>query len=340
MTATRIPPSFGPTDFDHEISKTIVSDLSNQNLFPPSKVRAAEYEKIKPALLLASRILLALPQTFALFVERTTNGGPLVQDSDVVPHSDEEIRRIISSMIPNIDLDLDMTKAHAITFFQPERDFDLVVLDAKLFRAASDSYTKQSHKIAALFHIAVLICHEFAHILEFRSIRKRQLLPSGEPFGSPPGATCAEVGLAWESKTFGGKIVPICYIQDDLSTILGAAVNSLAWNYKCMAIDNKWISELFCERFWSGLPDGLRVPYRTVLSETCHYGDADPNEEDKSDYSLASMPLRRGRGARGEILVGSPQRKFAWSPLQREIRTCGGKRVKYNSTHSREESEK
>ena len=90
-----------------------------------------------------------------------------------------------------------------MTFLHPSQSFDLVVLDANLFRAARDPYTKPVHKTASLFIIAVLICHEIAHILEFCCIRKRGLLPSREPFGTPPEDTCAKAGISWEQRTLG-----------------------------------------------------------------------------------------------------------------------------------------
>ena len=195
---------FTPDDFDHEIPIATAYDLGNENFFPPSKVRfsnraSAKYDSLLPAFVLASRILMALPQTFALFIDRKPPTNDYVDQDDVIPRSSEEIRLIIKSMIPDIDTDPDMSTRSeelAMTYLQPTQSFDLVVLDTQLLRAAKDPYTKPIHKAVSLFFIAVLICREYAHILEFRCIRKKQSAPSREPFRTPPEATYAKAGLS------------------------------------------------------------------------------------------------------------------------------------------------
>ena len=69
----------------------------------------------------------------------------------------------------------------ARTLLRSEKDSDLVLINCSLFRAAKDPYTKSAHKTVALFMIAVLLCHEYAHILEYRCVQNEKLLPSGEP---------------------------------------------------------------------------------------------------------------------------------------------------------------
>ncbi|MCJ1241441.1 hypothetical protein MMC14_009446 [Varicellaria rhodocarpa] len=84
---------FSPESFDHDIIST-THNLSNDNLFPLSKIRfeghsAAKYETIEPALILASRMLLSLPQTFALFINRRPRTNDYVDDEDIIPHSSD-----------------------------------------------------------------------------------------------------------------------------------------------------------------------------------------------------------------------------------------------------------
>ncbi|KAL9120365.1 MAG: hypothetical protein Q9187_003082 [Circinaria calcarea] len=194
-----VPLYFSVGDFDYENSLSTMADLGNENLFPVSRVRFAKsttlYNELSPAFLLASRMLLGLPQTFAMVIERKTTKQDYVEEEDVVPKQSDDIRNIIRSVIPDIDIDPDMSarpEEYAMTYLDPSKAHDLVVLDSNLVKAVRDPGTTRCRKTAALFTIAVLVCHEIAHILEFRSVRKGKLMPSGEPYQSPPGITCTE----------------------------------------------------------------------------------------------------------------------------------------------------
>ena len=188
---------------------------------------------------------------------------------------------------------------------------------------------------------AVLLCHEISHVLEFRCIREAKCMASGLPFPSSPGATCTEVGSAWELRVFGGTIWPICHDPGNLSIILEIAVRSQSWNSYYMAITMDWISLLFTETFWSSSPQRLRVPFVPIMPESTRCGpiDNDELEDEEEDGSSVSFspssrsPTKRRRGERGEIKIGSPRK---WSKDQEkaranralEQRRCGGKRVR------------
>ena len=286
-----------------------MTDLTNENLFPISKVRFAEkspglYDELKPAFLLASRMILYIPQSYAMVIkriEREILKGDYVGEDDIVQRDAEDIINIIRSFIPHIDIDPDMSarsEEYAMTYLDPSQEHDLVVLDAKLIKAITDPCTTRCRKTAALFTIALLVCHEIAHILEFRSVQKGVLDPSGKPFESPPGLTCADAGSAWEYNVFNGVISPICYTEGDLSTILGLSARSQFWNGNFMAISNQWISELFLETFWIST-NSLRPPYQPILSVSARCGPSSLDDEE-SEENLSSKKRRRG-GKRGDI---------------------------------------
>ena len=343
-TPMDIPLSFSINAFDYESSVPTGTDLKNENLFPATKLRFAAnsplmYGKLEPALLLASRMLLGMPQTFSMFIERKKSESGYVEEEDIVPRDSDYIRGVIRSFIPDIDIDPDMSKRseeYAMTYLQPIGSHDLLLLDYSLVEAIRDPWLADRRKTAALFFMAVLICHEMAHILEFRSIRGGQLGTSGEAYQSAPGITCTEVGAAWERKMFGGVIRPVCYNEEYLSTILGLSARSSSWNDNVMAVKNDWVSRLFFESFWVSEPKTLRIPYQPVLSIStrCTLSDLDKEDEETlSPPSPLQSPTKKRRGERREVRVGMPPKRskkpIALSSRLYERRTCGGKKVVY-----------
>ncbi len=348
---TDTSPYFSPADFGYpkyESSIPTGTDLKNENLFPISKVRFASkspsvYSKLEPALLLASRMILEMPQTFSMVIERKQSKHDYIEEDDIVPRDSQAIRSIVRSFAPEIDIDPEMSARsveYAMTYLEPSKPHDLVLLDYNLIRAVRDIGASHRRRTVVLFTTAVLLCHEMAHILEFRSIRKGELAPSGEPYQSPPGITCTEVGAARETRMFGGVIRPICEIEGDLSTIIGLAARSQSWNGHAMAIKNDWIVQLFFESFWVSEPQTLRVPYQPILSTSPRCNLAELDEEDElfllSPHSLQS-PNKRLREGRREIVVGDferrPNRRNDRYSM-REPRKCG-KRVLHGEVGSR-----
>lgn len=270
---TLIPLYFTRENFQYEFDSLKTNDIQNENLFPISKVRFCQksprsYNALIPAFLLASKFILEMPQTFTMVIARKATEEDYVTKDDIGPRDSSEIRKVIRSIIPNIDIDPDMferSEEYAMTYLECSKGLDLLMLDSKLITAVLSPSISSVTKKLALFTIAFLLCHGLAHILEFRSIRKSKLMASGQPFPSPPGFTCMEVGSAWELRTFGAVLTPVCFIKDDLSTILGFAARSASWNNHYMAVSNECISQLLLQSFWDTNPKSARIPFQPIM---------------------------------------------------------------------------
>jgi hypothetical protein len=336
----RLPDLFEIEDFDFDTSSLLATDIDGENLFPQATIRFAKkartFQAIQPALLLASRIILHFPQNFAMFIARRSNISDYVTREDIVPTSSEAIISIIRSVIPDIDVDSDMSKRtekYAMTYLQPSQSKDLIMLDARLIVAVmSPSFTPLC-KTMALFVLAVCICHNIAHVLEFRCIRGGKLNDDQEPFQTPPGITCMEAGSAWEEKTFGGVISPVTFNKNDLATTIGCCSRSASWNFNYMVVSVDFVSRLLTKPFWDNNPVNLTIPFTPKLA-SFNGIKFDSDKIDSDDESPPPYPTKRRRGFSGDVQVGSPprfkkegMRHGERRQLRTLRRTCGGKRV-------------
>lgn len=193
--AEQIPNSFKVSDlFDanYDLLKNW-PDLTNENLFDEEKCRFSEkggsYEAIVPALRLASRIILSYPTHYAPFITRSESCD-FVREEDVPITPSNTLLSLIRPVIPVIDMYDGMYEKNAewaMTSLEPTEDRDLVLLDFKLLQICKLEYLPVFQKYAAWLILALLLCHQMAHILEFRIVRKKSLQISGEAFLTPPG---------------------------------------------------------------------------------------------------------------------------------------------------------
>lgn len=205
---------------------------------------------------------------------------------------------------------------------------DLVTIDYTLIKLVIDKETGTKRTTVALAYIAILLCHELAHVLEFRSIRKAQLGDDGEAFETPPGITGTEAGTSWETRVFGGSISPVS-IGSDLRYITGLSIQSFRWRYLNMAMHFEWISRLFDENFWvERVTPRLFVPYNLELALTSSILFDEGEVESPELRTLTQR--RRGGDVRVELI--KPSNKSAKlsnkaKMVQVSRRTCGGKRL-------------
>jgi hypothetical protein len=177
----------------------------------------------------------------------------------------DEVIACIKSVLPDIDFDPDMSvnaSSFAETRLLPDSKTDLIVLDYNLVRLLK-STSSHSQKLSGLLYLAVLIGHELAHTLEFRSIRKGKLVSGDKPFRTPPGVTGREAGTAWETRAFGGKIFPVCEVENVLRDIRGLCIGSSSWNFDMMKANGAWIRQLFKEQHWVTEQRPLQPPIDT-----------------------------------------------------------------------------
>lgn len=333
-----IPSCFNANDFLGPPEPNLTTDLDNDNLFPIDRVRFASrnprsYEAIKPAFLLASLYITRYPQSFAMFISRKETNTDYVSYEDVQYRNPTEITSIIKSVIPYIDIG-DSESDYAVAYLEEHNGHDLVAIDSKLVMLAMHRLTDPLVKFLALFMIAFLLCHELAHVLEFRIIREKKCLPSGDPFPSPPGITCGEVGVAWEMQFFGAALTPISAIDDDLNYIIGFAARSSAWNFGYMAVSNSWILQLFKKSFWSGDFDekSVKIPFQPVLAVFPREGQSLKNEDksdNEDDRKWSQSPTKRSRKSCTDVKIG----KAPVKTRNHGHKGCGGKKFR-TSTRS------
>jgi hypothetical protein len=101
-------------------------------------------------------------------------------------------------------------------------------VDYNLIRLLKNSASSNSQKMAGLAFLAVLLAHELAYVLEFRSIRAGRLRSNGQPFETPTGVTCREAGTAWEIRAFRGRVYPVCQPKNSLANMRGLCIKSTA----------------------------------------------------------------------------------------------------------------
>ncbi|OXV12212.1 hypothetical protein Egran_00027 [Elaphomyces granulatus] len=335
MTATCLESSivaFTDKDYpceDYDDYPSAFCDLENENLFPISKfpifrkdtsTAREAYDLIRPATLLISRIILQCWETFGLFVRRESPGSSdvfLGADAELKLPKDEVIA-CIKSVLPDIDFDPDMSvnaSSFAETRLLPDSKTDLIVLDYNLVRLLK-STSSHSQKLSGLLYLAVLIGHELAHTLEFRSIRKGKLVSGDKPFGTPPGVTGREAGTAWETRAFGGKIFPVCEVENVLRDIRGLCIRSSSWNFDMMKANGAWIRQLFKEQHWVTEQRPLQPPIDTYALCSIF--------EDEL-ISVPSTPMKPKRHEKDVVLQSChPKRKRI---LCVPMSTCGGKKV-------------
>ncbi|KAE8419816.1 hypothetical protein BDV36DRAFT_128091 [Aspergillus pseudocaelatus] len=329
------PWGFADEDFvmeDYENYPSSFCNLQNENLFPRSKfpmfrerdTPAARnaYTLIQPALLLMSRIIIQRWESFGIFVRRRHSGLPDIWlDADVeLELSRDETIGCIKNAIPDIDFDLDMhpnSSPFAETTLCPKAMSDLITLDYNIIRLLKDLTSTHNQKLAGLVFLAVLLGHELAHVLEFRSIRAGQLCSDNEPFETPPGVTCREAGTAWETRTFGGRVYPICQAENSLLNIRGLCIKSSAWNFDMMKVNENWIRQLFTESHWIIALHPLRPP----IDKYAQYAIL---EDELIDERCDLLIKSKVRGNDVRVESGSPRKKPR--PII-PVNICGGKKV-------------
>lgn len=184
----------------------------------------------------------------------------------------------------------------------------------------------------ALAYIAILLCHELAHVLEFRFIRKGSFREDGEPFETPPGLTCTEAGISWEKNTFGGSISPVSP-GSDLMSIIGLSIQSSKWRYLHMPLSYAWINGLFNENFWAGGDSPrLIVPYNPhlALSSTFTF------DEDEESMMGPCTPTKYRRAGDVKVaLYKTPATSAQPCKVNTKAiyarRTCGGKKIRLSA---------
>lgn len=241
----KIPMSFRVSGlFDPTLDLVnVLPNLTNENLFDKKKCRfsgkGGYYEDIKPAIRLASRIILSYPTYYAPFITRSENFD-FVRDEDVPIATKDALLSLIRPVIPFIDMDEGMYEKRgewAMTSLEPNDDRDVVLLDFKLLRNCKAEWVPIFQKYVSWATLALLLCHEMAHVLQFRIVRKKSLQASEAAFLTPPGVTCREAGVAWEVKALGGTITPVCATDCDFSSQIGLALRSAVgifttWPYR------------------------------------------------------------------------------------------------------------
>ncbi|EGC47131.1 conserved hypothetical protein [Histoplasma capsulatum var. duboisii H88] len=314
------------SDYPHDFCSLEIENLFPRAIFPMllKKTRVADtaYTLIEPALLLASRIIIQRWESFRIFVRRQHRNpteGWLDSDGELELSKDEVISWV-KNVIPNIDFDPEMepnSRPFAETSLRPDAASDLIVLDYNLIRLLRNPGHRDSQKLVGLFFLAVLLCHELAHILEFRCIHGGKLRPDGEPFETPPGITCREAGTGWETRAFGGRIHPVCEEENDLFKIRGICIHSSAWNFEMMKVNESWIRRLFSEEHWIVDTHPLRPPIDVYVRHAFL-------EDELIEKHLESPLKRKTRASDVRVEMQSPRKRRR--PLKmREI--CGGKKV-------------
>ena len=314
------------SDYPHDFCS-----LQIENLFPRARFQMLRkdtpvannvYTLIEPALLLSSRIIIQCWESLRIFVRRQPHipaEGWLDSDGELELSKDEVIGEV-KNVLPDIDFDPDMKQnscSFAQTTLRPNAASDSIVIDYNLIRLLRDHGSRDSQRLAALFFLAVLLCHELAHVLEFRCVREGRLRPDGEPFETPPGITCREAGTGWETRAFGGRIYPVCKAENSLLQIRGICVNSSAWNFEMMKVNESWIRRLFSEEHWIMDTHPLRPPIDVYVRHAFL-------EDELIDEHLESPSKRKARGGDVRVEMESPRKKRR---VIERIKICGRKKV-------------
>lgn len=253
-----------------------------------------------------------------------------IEEEDIIALKPDILVSKIRPYISDIDLDPDMSSRydeHGIPCLRPNEERDMIVLDYALIKAVLDKESGK-RRTTALAYIAILICHEMAHVLEFRFIRKGSRRDDGKAFETPPGITCAQVGTSWERITFGGSISPVSP-GSDLMSIIGLSIQSSWWRYLHMSITYSWINGLFDETFWVGQASfRLSVLYNPelALTSTIQFDD------DEESLAEPCTPTKHRRGCDVQVglytiptIPAQPSQVYKKALCAR--RTCGSKKI-------------
>ncbi len=297
----------------------VLPNLTNENLFDKKKCRfsgkGGYYEAIEPALRLASRIILSYPTYYAPFITRSENCD-FVRDEDVPIAPTDRLLGLIRPVIPFIDMDEGMYERRdewAMTSLEPNEDRDVVPLDFKLLRNRKAEWVPIFQKYVSWVTLALMLCHEMAHLLEFRIVRKKSWQAYGAAFLTPPGVTCREAGVAWEVRALGGTITPVCATDYDFSSQIGLALRSAALNSYHMAIPNKWIRAVFSEEHWNTEPDPLHIPFNPVLVLETQVDNTTGGDDEESSMGseVPSMPTtpKKNSRYRADVVVNTSSRR-------------------------------
>ncbi|PGG95882.1 hypothetical protein GX51_08089, partial [Blastomyces parvus] len=315
------------SDYPHEFCS-----LQIENLFPRARflmlckqtpVTDRTYKLIEPALLLASRIIIQHWASLRIFVRRQHHcpTEAWLDTNEELELSKDEVICQVKNVMPDIDFDPEMEMnscSFAQTTLRPNVTSDLIVLDYNLIRLLKDRALRDSQKLAGLFFLAVLLCHELAHVLEFRCIHEGKLRPDGEPFETPPGITCREAGTGWETRAFGGRIYPVCAAENSLLQIRGICIKSSAWNFEMMKVNESWIHQLFSDKHWIMDTHHLRPPIDVYALHAFL-------EDELIDEHLESSSRRKTRGSDVRVEMQSPRKKCR--TIER-MKICGRKKVR------------
>ncbi|EER27346.1 hypothetical protein CPC735_026820 [Coccidioides posadasii C735 delta SOWgp] len=315
------------SDYPHGFCSLQIENLFPRARFPmlrkETPVTDNAYTLIEPALLLASRIIIQRWESLRIFVRRQHHSpieGWLDSGGELELSKDEVISQV-KNVMPDIDFDPDMEPnscSFAQTTLRPNVASDLIVLDYNLIRLLKDCGPRDSQKLAALFFLAVLLCHELAHVLEFQCIHEGRLRPDGKPFETPPGITCREAGTGWETRAFGGRIYPVCKAENSLLQIRGICINSSAWNFEMMKVNESWIRRLFSDEHWIMDTHPLRPPIDVYVRHAFL-------EDELLDRHLESPLKRKMRGSDVHVEMQSPTKKRR---VIETMKICGRKKVK------------
>lgn len=177
-------------------------------------------------------------------------------------------------------------------------------MDYNLIRLLKDPASRDSQKVAALFFLAVSLGHELAHVLEFRCVCKGKLRSDGEPFKTPPGISCREAGTGWETRAFGGRIYPVCIVDNSLSQLRGVCIKSSAWNFEMMKVNESWIRQLFSEKHWAMTQHPMQPPNDTYARNAFF-------EDELIDEYPESPTRKKIRGGDVHVETRSPRKRRA-----------------------------
>lgn len=254
--------------------------LDNSNYFPiesfagladDDKKSKDVYKVLEPGLLLASRMIKESWQSYAVFVEQPENvkidektDGPRATSL-----SKEKVLSTIQEFLPTVVFSRDLEGvSKAKLWLTNERDE--IVLNAELLKllARNSKDIASNRRVAVLAAVALFLCHELAHILEFRCGKK------GENGDLSTVAASQEAGIVWEIQTLGGRLYALSEKENDMSaTLRGLGLKSASWSYDIMRLGDDYIKKLFQESHWVDTKAALRPP-TDIFASSALFGEA------------------------------------------------------------------
>lgn len=150
------------------------------------------FEKIEPALLLASRMILYSPRAYAIFIRRRIVGS---EDEWLDPESelklpDDEVISSIKRAIPDLDFPPDLFKmaAFAVSKFHPARKSDVISIDYDMIRLLTKNGPSDSQRVAGLFFFGSPNCARIGLYLGVPIHETRSRAAFGEPIPNTAGS--------------------------------------------------------------------------------------------------------------------------------------------------------